>query len=163
MAFYLDNFKGYICDLDKTPKSLDECRLINRTVDGADEKIRHLIIDKNNKDILYFNPLGMTDGFMRVDTSKTPWEYTKFEMQDNEPNTYSLAMTQIKDSFVTYLNIYLPDETMDSRTGKVCFYRLDKKKSYCSKPITWIDAETGKEESKYDQSHAEFWGHYLAW
>ncbi len=148
LVFYMDNFKGYICELDKEPKSIDECRLINRTIDGTMEEIRHPIMDKNNKNLIYYNPLGMTDGFMRVATSKEPWEYKKFTVTTTYEDTYSLAVSQIKGNLISYENIIWEDGDRDNQDNIVCLYRIDKEKSYCP-------AGHG--------ARSEFDGHYMAW
>ncbi|MBO4699272.1 hypothetical protein J5690_06640, partial [bacterium] len=43
LALYRDDFKGYICDLDKYPKSLDECYNVNNG-----EKVRYVTLDKED-------------------------------------------------------------------------------------------------------------------
>ncbi len=166
LAFYLDNFKGYICDLDKTPKSLDECRLVNRTVDGSIESLRYPVIDEENNNILYYSTVESINRIVKVDISSYPFKYENIDIDSSslEYGTMGISISQVKGNYIVYGNIFYtkPGES-DERTGKLCFYRVDKKKSYCSKPVTWIDAETGKKESRYDQSRAEFWGHYIAW
>ena len=44
LAFYMDDFNGYVCDLSKTPKTLSECVKANR----EGEEIRHPVLDQSN-------------------------------------------------------------------------------------------------------------------
>ncbi len=152
LVFYGEGFKGYICELDKEPKSLDECKLINRTIDGKMEEIRHPWIDKNSKDLIYFNPIGMTDGFMRLDTSKEPWEYKKFTVTKTYEDTYSIAIGQVKGNFISYSDIIWPDGDRDEQDNIVCMYRVDQEKSYCP-----------ADGDRAYGARSEFDGHYIAW
>ncbi len=166
LAFYLDNFKGYICNLDKTPKSLDECRLVNRNVNGLVESLRYPVMDEENNNILYYSTVEPNNRIVKVDISSYPFKYENIDLESSDLETGTIAplVMQIRGNYMVYLDTFYtkPGES-DERSGKTCFYRVDRKKSYCSKPVTWIDAETGKKESKYNQSYSEFWGHYLAW
>ncbi len=150
LVFYMDNFKGYICELDKEPKSLDECKVINRTIDETMEEIRHAWMDTENKNLIYYNPVGMTDGFMRLYTSTG--EYKKFTVTTTYEDTYSLGIAQAKGNLIEYLNIIWPDGDRDEQDNIICMYRVDEEKSYCP-------AEGG---SAYG-SYTEFDGHYIAW
>ncbi len=152
LVFYGDGFKGYICELDKEPKSLDECKVINRTIDGKMEELRYAWMDSENKNLIYFSPVEMRDGFMRLDTSKEPWEYKKFTVQNLMEDTYDVAVTFVKGNLLSYINISWPDGDRDKQKNNLCMYRLDQEKSYCS-PI----------EERTTAAYTEFDEHYIAW
>ncbi len=152
LLFYGDNFKGYICELNENPESLDECKLVNRTIDEKIEQIRYTWMDTENKNLIYFSPVEMTDGFMRLDTSKEPWEYKKFTVQNLMEDTYDVAVTFVKGNLLSYINISWPDGDRDKQKNNLCMYRLDQEKSYCS-PI----------EERTTAAYTEFDGHYIAW
>ncbi len=152
LVFYADGFKGYICELDKEPKSLDECKLINRTIDGKMEKIRQSWMDTENKNLIYFSLVEMTDGFMRLDTSKEPWEYKKFTVTKSYTDTYDVVIAQVKGNYIVYENIIWPDGNRDRQNNIVCMYRIDQEKSYCP-----------ADGDRAFGAYAEFDGHYIAW
>ncbi len=152
LVFYADGFKGYICELDKEPKSIDECKLINRTIDGKMEEIRQSWMDSENKNLIYFSPVDMTDGFMRLDTSKDPWEYKKFTVTKTYTDTYDVAIAQVKGKYIVYENIIWPNGDRDEQDNIVCLYRIDQEKSYCP-----------ADGDRAFGAYAEFDGHYIAW
>ncbi len=150
LVFYGDGFKGYICELDKEPKSLDECKLINRTIGETMEEIRQSWVDTENKNLIYFSPVDMTDGFMRLDTSTG--EYKKFSVTKTYEDTNALAVMFAKGNLISYINIVWEDGDSDNQRNIACFYRIDEEKSYCPEL-----------EDRISGSWTELYGHYIAW
>jgi len=154
LALYAD-FKGYLCDLSKSPKTLTECTVINRN----DEQIRHLILDRENEKIAYFNPTTMLDGFMRVDLSGQTPVYEKVSVDNLQPNMYSIAIHDVRGTLVLYANIFTTDQSVEKGRGnQLCYYNLNKKKTFCSLPTPHADGVL-----EYRQAYAEFENHWIVW
>jgi len=154
-GFYTDDFKGYLCDLSKAPQSSADCSLINR----GEEQIRHVVIDKTNEKIIYFSPVAMKNGFIRVDLSKTPAQYEEIT-QDifADDKTMNNIAAMAVGNLILYSNISYTNETLDEWDNRLCYYRYDLKKSYCSLPTPHKDGIL-----EYRQGSAEFEGHWVVW
>ncbi len=154
LALYVDSFDGYICDLSKSPEKLESCLKVNR--DG--EEIRHPKMDVENSQLVYFSPVNMVDGFMKLDLSKNPAEYSEIKLDGLLESRFSVALNDVKGKMVLYTDISLPNPQSDMRENRLCYYRVDLKKSFCS--LATPHAE-GKME--YRQAYGEFENHWLVW
>ncbi|HPY14413.1 MAG TPA: hypothetical protein PLI61_05865 [bacterium] len=154
LALYVDSFDGYICDLSKSPEKLESCLKVNR--DG--EEIRHPKMDVENPQLVYFSPVNMVDGFMKLDLSKNPAEYSEIKLDGLLETRFSVALNSVKGKIILYTDISLPDPQSDMRENRLCYYRTDLKKSFCSLPTPHAE---GKME--YRQAYGEFENHWLVW
>ena len=154
LAVYTDDFNGYLCDLSSSPKSLNDCIKVNR--DG--EEIRHPQMDRENPQLVYFNPVELVDGFMQLDLSKTPPSYTEIKLDGLMEPRFSVAVNQVRGNMILYADIFITDMNSGSRDIRLCYYRLDEKKSYCSLATPHAD-----DVMKFNQSVGEFEGHWLVW
>jgi len=100
----------------------------------------------------------MADGiprnrFVIMDISKEPWKVEKeFDIPTTEPGYFKLQLAEFSSNVMLYKeNFY----TETSEDGKLCFYRIDKNKTYCSKPLAG--------QSKYGHGFPNFEGKYLFW
>ena len=159
VTFYTDDLKGYQCDLSKSPKSLNDCILLNR--DG--EEIRIPVMDETDQsatNIVYYSPVDKPKKFVKVDLSKTPFNYEEFEL--NVPTDKSLLMTaigEVRGDLLRFIFIYGPN--FDNAERLACFYRLDTQKTFCTEPVPWeYEGETG---GQTDMGQADFEGHVLLW
>ena len=154
LALYLDTFDGYICDLSKSPETLESCMKVNR----EGEEIRHPKIDVENPHLVYYSAVNMVDGFMKMDMSKTPFEYSEIKLEGLQETRFSVALNEVKGNMILYTDIYLPNPQSDMRENRLCYYRVDLDKSFCSLPTPHKE---GKME--YRQAYAEFEDHWLVW
>ncbi len=155
LVFHANNFKGYICDLDKKPLSLDECRVVNREGEGA----LNLVLDSTNEDILYYADAYKTrDSLLRVDLSKTPIQYEYLKMEELIDPLMSVYPVSAKGVLLIYNNNFYTNTEKDDWDIRACFFRLDLKKSYCSLPTPHKDGVL-----EYRQSYTEFENHWVVW
>jgi len=154
LVLFTDTFEGYLCDLSKTPEKLESCLRINR----GNEEIRRPKIDSENNDIVYFSPVDMVDGFMKLDLSKNPAEYSEIKLEGLLEPRFSVAVQEAKGKMIMYSDIFVSNTESGDRDFRICFYRTDLKKSFCSLPTPHAE---GKME--YRQSAPEYEGHWLVW
>jgi len=154
LALYIDTFEGYICDLSKSPENLESCLKVNR--DG--EEIRYPKMDEENSGIVYYNPVNMTDGIVKANFSKTPIEYEKITFEGLMDTRMGIVVNTVRGNMILYSDIFRPDDESDDRENRVCYYRTDLKRSFCSLPAPHKE---GKME--YRQSAPEFEDHWLIW
>lgn len=154
LVLFTDTFEGYLCDLSKSPEKLESCLKINR----GDEEIRRPRIDSENNNIIYFSPVDMVDGFMKMDMSKTPFEYSEIKLEGLLEPRFSVAVQEAKGKMIMYSDIFVSNTESGDRDFRICYYRTDLKKSFCSLATPH---EEGKME--YRQSAPEYEGHWLVW
>ncbi|HRZ79976.1 MAG TPA: hypothetical protein P5044_08215, partial [bacterium] len=147
LALYVDSFDGYICDLSKNPEKLESCLKVNR--DG--EEIRYPKMDEENQNVVYYSPVNMPDRIIRKDLSKTPAEYTEIKFDGLLETRFAIVINKVNDKIVLYSDISLPDSESDMRENRLCYYRTDLKKSFCSLATPH---EEGKME--YRQAYGEY-------
>lgn len=158
LVFYTDDFKAYFCDLDKNPKALTDCKFINRET----EEIRTPTPDMTNGNLIYFENANIRDHLFRVDVSKTPWVYEELPIQEIETNTYMSPINYVNGNVFVYRNNFDVAQSPGNTDSKLCFYRVDQKKSYCMKPIDHIYSGDVS-YIKYNYSYSEFEDNYLVW
>jgi len=159
LAFYDQSFKGYVCDLSKSPKSRDDCIKLNR----EGERIATPIIDRENENLIYYENIdtSKSNKIGKVDISKTPFKYEEIDIPGLSAGTKTLPVIQVKGDTILLTNVFNPvnDEAGDPQgDGKVCYYRISKKKSYCALPVEHNDGIMA-----YRMSYPEFEGHWLVW
>ncbi|HOW52919.1 MAG TPA: hypothetical protein PLV42_12860 [bacterium] len=155
LVFYTDQFKGYICNLDKAPKSLSDCKLVNQGTDGA----MNLVLDTANVNVLYYADGYKTkDSLIRVDLSKEPFVYEYLKMDGLLEPLMGIYPVAAKENLLVYNNNFYTNEAKDNWDIRSCYYRVDLKRSYCSLPTPHQDGNL-----QYRQSASEFEGHWLVW
>ena len=161
VTFFMDDFKGYQCDLSKSPKSLDDCILLN----NGEESMRAptMDIDDSSKtNFIYYTPVSNPDKFVRIDISKTPFEYKEFSYDLPAEYKNSLLGSEvvlIRENHLLFHITYGPNH--DNAERLKCYYRLDTNKTFCTEPVPWeYEGETG---GQTDMGVADFEGHVLLW
>ena len=157
LALYRDDFKGYICDLDKYPKSLDECYNVNNG-----EELRYLVLDKENSNrAVYSSNQGK---IVLMEYKDEKWNYNNLITSFSDEITGKVSIL----GFIINVfqgNILLYEEAFNMGTqsqvmaNKLCYYNMKSKKSYCMKKM--------ENDSEYDgipaypYGDAEFEGKWL--
>jgi len=154
LALYVDSFDGYVCDLSKSPALLSSCLKVNR--DG--EEIRYPKMDEENPDIVYYSPVNARDRIIKLDLSKTPKKFSEIVLEGLIETRFAIVINEVKGNMILYSDIYLPDSQSDMRENRLCYYRVDLNKSFCSLATPH---EEGKME--YRQAYGEFENHWLVW
>ena len=161
VTFFMDEFKGYQCDLSKSPKSLDDCILLN----NGEESMRAPTMDVDDPsktNFIYYTPVQKPNKFVRIDISKTPFEYKEFGYDLPAEYKNSLLGSEvvlIRGNHLLFHITYGPN--YDNAERLKCFYRLDTNKTFCTEPVPWeYEGETG---GQTDMGAADFEGHVLLW
>jgi len=156
LAFYDNNIKGYVCDLNKSPKSLSDCIVVNRDT----EQVRNMQFDRDHPGIFYYSR-DFNQAITRVDMTEGAgkWVYEDVITDFSDATkgvAYSLVVQQVKNNTILYLEI--EDFNGTEGGGLACFYRIDTKKRYCMKKMEndpqygeWVDFPYG---------HSEFEDHW---
>ena len=163
LAFYDNNIKGYVCDLNKSPKSLSDCTVVNRDT----EQVRNIQFDRDHQGIFYYSR-DFNQAITRVDMAEGAgkWVYEDVITDFSDATkgvAYSLVVQQVKNNTILYLEI--EDFNGTEGGGLACFYRIDTKKRYCMKKMEndpqygeWVDFPYGHSEFEGDwflyQKHA---------
>ncbi len=149
LAFVDDDVNGWICDLSKNPKSISECRKINR--DG--EEVRGIRINQENEKLFIYNSnikklvhMELKDGNLIYNDLIT--EFTS----ETHKNAYSLAALEYKDNILLFEEIVSDGS---SYGGLLCYYRIDKNKKYCMKKME-KDESFSDGTTKFPYGFAEF-------
>ncbi|MCK5808618.1 hypothetical protein KAH37_06515, partial [bacterium] len=155
VAFYMDNFKGYVCDFAKTPTSLSQCVEINR----ESEEVRYPTIDQQNNNLIYYTPVGLTNGVIKVDMTKTPIEYSEINFTVSAEDLLSTGVKEVNSNLLIFSHIW--GKNYEDAKRIICYYRLDTQKSFCALPVPW--EYEGKTGETYEMGYSDFEGHTLAW
>lgn len=146
---------SYICDLSKSPKSISDCKKISREGESAGFPR----FDKNNPNRIIYRSIvesGPTNKMVIVDIAKDPWKIEKeFEIPSTESAFLSIWLMEFQSNVVLYEENYVMDASGYQEDGKLCYYRIDKGKTYCSKPI--------EGQTSYGHGYATFENKYLFW
>ena len=155
MFAHPDRNQSYICDLSKTPESIDDCRSIGREGETAGFPR----FDRDNPDRIAYRSMGggrPPNRFVIVDISKELWKIEKeIEIPSTEGSYLQHQLSVFKSDIMLYTESYLLDASGYQQDNKLCFYRIDKEKVYCSKPI--------EGQKDYGHGFATFEGKYLFW
>jgi len=157
LPIYDNDFNGFVCDLSKNPKSREDCLKLNR----EGESLRYPTIDQDNPNIVYYENTekSINHWLVKADISKNPIEYEEIKIPGLYEWTISIAINQVKNNIILLGNIHLPNNNYDEQDAKICYYRIDTKKTFCSLPTPHYE----EQEMLYLQSFAEFEGHWLIW
>ena len=146
---------SYVCDLSKSPKSLSDCKNISREGEAAGFPN----FDKDNPNRIIYRSIsasGPTNKMVVVDISKEPWKIEKeFEIPSTESTFLSIWLIEFKSNVILYEENFVMDASGYQEDGKLCYYRIDKEKIYCSKPL--------EGQKSYGHGYANFEGKYLFW
>lgn len=157
LPIYDNDFNGFVCDLSKNPKSREDCLKLNR----EGESLRYPTIDQDNPNIVYYENIekSINHWIVKADISKNPIEYEEIKIPGLYEWTISIAINQVKNNIILLGNIHLPNNNYDEQDAKICYYRIDTKKTFCSLPTPHYE----ENEMLYLQSMGEFEGHWLIW
>ena len=146
---------SYICDLSKSPKSLSDCKKISREGESAGFPK----FDRDNPNRIIYRSIvegGPANKMVVVDISKEPWKIEReFEIPSTETAFLSIWLMEFKSNVILYEENYVMNESGYQEDGKLCYYRIDKGKTYCSKPI--------ENQTSYGHGYATFENKYLFW
>jgi len=152
MFYHYGTDASWLCDLSKNPKKITDCKRIGK----ENEVAGFPKFDRDNPYRIAYRP--MADGiprnrFVIMDISKDPWKIEKeFDIPTTEGNYLKLQLTDFKSNIMLYREDIAIDGGYD---GKLCYYRIDKEKVYCSKPI--------EGQTSYGHGWPAFEGKYLFW
>lgn len=157
LTFITNDREMYYCDLTKYPKNISDCKKINRlNTDGTTYEQGHSPkIDTENEHRLIYN-VDLTQTFVEVDFTdiKNP-KYTEYEIPKNKELFAGFTVDTVRGNKAVY------EEMFDMGAGTLdvigCFYRFDKKKSYC--PQENIHPWTAQNLMGYNT----FWGKWHLW
>jgi len=157
LTFITNNREIYYCDLRKYPKHINDCLKINRlNNDGITfEQGNSPKIDTENEYRLVYN-VDSTQIFVEVDLTdiQNP-KYTQHEIPKKKELFAGFSVDTVRGNKVVY------GEMFDMGSGTLdffgCFYRFDKKKSYC--PAENIFSTSPDNLMGYNT----FWGKWHLW
>ena len=157
LALYRDDFKGYICELDKYPKSLDECYNVN---DG--EKIRYIVLDKEDSNRAVYSANQGKIVLMEYKDGK--WNYTDLITSYSDEivgkvNILGFIINMFRGNMLLYEEAFTTGEQGVVPANKLCYYNLKLKKSYCMKKME--DESEYNGVPIYSYGDAEFEGKWL--
>ena len=157
LALVDEDVNGWICDLEKYPKSLSECRKVNRD----DEWVMGIRINSENEREFVFNSNMLKIVHLELDEND---EFVYKDLitdftEETWSHRYSLAPEQFRGNTVMYEEV--TTNQYEEGGGRICYYRLDKEKRYCMNPMeddkTYEDGST-----RFYALYAEFEGKWLA-
>ena len=157
MTFITNNRELYYCDLRKYPKHIDECFKLNRKNESGNEELGHSpIIDLDNEYRVVYN-VYRKPIFVEIDLSDLlDPKYTEHKIEDNKDSAYAWEIDMLKGNKLSYSDFFtLSAGTVDD-IG--CFYRFDKKKTYCPADHTFVNYR-GDDLMGYNV----FWGKWHLW
>ena len=140
LALVDDNVNGWICDLSKYPKSLSDCKKVNR----AEEQVRGIRINRENESQFVYNSNFTKLAYLELKEDKLAYKdlITDFTAE-TDLHKYSLWALQFQGNTLLY------EEVTDFNGvggGLICYYRIDKSKKYCMKKMdddeTYSDGTT---------------------
>ncbi|MBP5406473.1 hypothetical protein J6Z19_04915 [bacterium] len=156
LTFITNNRELYYCDLRKYPKHIDDCFKLNRKDESGNEELGHSPrIDLDNEHRIVYNVYG-TPTFVEVDLKD--WnnpKYTEYKIENNKETAFSLEIDMLQGKKISYQEFFiLPNGTVDV-IG--CFYRFDKKQTYCQKEKTFSTDPSDL------MGYNVFWGKWHLW
>ena len=154
LAIVDNNVNGWICDLSKYPKSLSDCKKVNR--DG--EEVRGIRINRENEKQFIYNSNFTKLAYLELRGDEFFYKdlITDFSAE-TDLHKYSLAALQFRG------NTLLFEEITDFNGvggGLICYYRLDKNKKYCMKKME-DDKSYSDGTTKFPYGFGEFEGKWL--
>ena len=138
--FYVEGFKGYYCDLSKTPKSVDECILVN---ENETEEIRYPLINEDDEtEIIYESDVSGSYSIKRLkigtDGKK---EYSKlittYKSTEATWTGAGYSLKRITKDMIFYNEALIESE--GERDGNACFYNRKTSKTVCMKKVEGME------------------------
>ena len=157
LVLFRDDFKGYICDLDRHPKSLDECYNVN---DG--EKLRYLVLDKEDSNrAAYSSAQGK---IVLMEYKNGNWSYSDLITSYSDEivgkvNILGFIINMFRGKMLLYEEAFDMGSQSQIMANKLCYYNLNSKKSYCMKKMDDDSEYNGI--PIYAYGDAEFEGNWL--
>ena len=157
LALYRDDFKGYICDLDKYPKSLDECYNVNNG-----EKVRYVTLDKEDSNRAVYSANQGKIVLMEYKNEK--WNYSDLinsfsDEITGKVNVLGFIINMFRGNMLLYEEAFTTGEQSVVPANKLCYYNMKSKKSYCMKKMD--DESEYNNIPIYTYGDAEFEGKWL--
>jgi len=156
LSLFTEKMEGYICDLDKAPKSFNDCYRINQ----GDEGVRYIILDKENSNRAVYSSTKGKIVLMEYINGK--WKYSDIiTSYSNEVKDYAIGfiVNMFKGNTMLYEEAYQLSSSSDYWGNKLCYYNFTNKKSYCMKKMEKDKEYNGV--SVYPYGDAEFEGKWL--
>ena len=156
LGIYDEEKNGYICDLSKNPKSFSDCMKINR----ENEKVSIIELNREDPSEFVFNLNGVGITKAKIENEKIVDYQTIISdfTPETADNAYTLSPYQLRGNLLLYVEITYKDGSGSG--GRLCYYRIDKKKKYCMKKMeddkTYSDGTT-----KFPYGFSEFEGKWL--
>jgi hypothetical protein len=155
MFYHYGTNASWVCDLSKSPKKITDCKRIGK----ENEVAGFPKFDLDNPDRIIYRPIAEGipySHFVIMNISKEPWTLEKeFDIPTTEKNFINLQLAQVKSNVMLYKESYQMEASGYQTDGKLCYYRIDKKKIYCSKPI--------EGQKDYGHGFSVMEGKYLFW
>ena len=157
LALFRDDLKGYICDLDKYPKSLDECYNVNEG-----EKIRYLVLDKEDSNRAVYS--ANQGKIVLMEYKEGKWNYSDLITSYSDEitgkvNILGFIINMFRGNMLLYEEAFTTGEQGEVPANKLCYYNLTSKKSYCMKKMEDDSEYNGV--PIYPYGDAEFEGKWL--
>ena len=157
LALYRDDFKGYICDLNKYPKNLDECYNVNNG-----EELRYIVLNKEDSNKIVYSSVQGKIVLMEYKNGK--WNYsdliTSFSDELSEKvNILGFIINMFRGNMLLYEEAFDMGIQSQIMANKLCYYNLKSKKSYCMKKMEDDSEYNGV--PTYPYGDAEFEGKWL--
>ena len=157
LALYQDNFKGYICDLNKYPKNLDECYNVNNG-----EELRYIVLNKEDSNKVVYSSVQGKIVLMEYKNGK--WNYSDLitsysDEISGKVSVLGFIINMFSENMLLYEEAFNMGAHSQIMANKLCYYNLKSKKSYCMKKM--------ENDSEYDgipaypYGDAEFEGKWL--
>ncbi len=157
LSFITNDREIYYCNLTKYPKHINDCKKINRlNSDGTTYELGHSPrIDMENEYRLIYN-IDLTQTFVEVDlTDMGNPKYKEYEIPKNKELFAGFTVDAVRGNKVVYEEMFnMGSGTLDA-IG--CFYRFDKKKSYCPAEKTFSTSPDSL------MGYNTFWGKWHLW
>jgi len=155
MFYHYGTNASWVCDLSKGPKKITDCKRVGK----ENEVAGFPKFDMDNPDRIIYRPIaeGISyNHFVIMDISKDPWTLVKeFDIPTTEKNFINLQLAQVRSNVMLYKENYQMEASGYQTDGKLCYYRIDKGKTYCSKPI--------EGQTSYGHGFTSFESRYLFW
>jgi len=155
-ALFTDDLVGYICDLDKSPKSLNDCYKVNQ----GEEGVRYLTLDKENSGrAVYSSTLGK---IVLMEYKNGKWNYTDLiTSYSDEVKDYAIGfiVNMVRGKTMLYEEAYQLSSSTGHYGDKLCYYNFNSQKKYCMKKMDKDEEYSGI--PIYPYGDAEFEGKWL--
>ena len=156
LTFITNNRELYYCDLRKYPKHIDECFKLNRKDKSRTEELGHSPrIDLENEYRVVYNVYG-TPTFVEVDLKDLEHpNYTEYVVEKKHETGADWEIDMLQGNRISYSEMFSLSSGKYDWLG--CFYRFDKKKTYCP-----VDKTTSTLPDSI-MGYNVFWGKWHLW